>query len=281
MLKTICDYFFEFMLFSVGGWVMETVLYLIRDKAAVKRGFLFGPVCPIYGFAAVICDALIYKNIKYLYPDNFIVNILLIFVIGFVISFLLEYLTHWALEKIFHAMWWDYSARRFNLKGRVYLNGLAIFGLGVVLIVKLLLPAVYKLIGIIPLKAFYVICFILYSVVLVDFVSTVFDLKGTIRSLKNLQASAIEGTQKGVDLTTEQLEEFKKNIVQSETYKKIISENPVIDRIKKKYPNLKINTKWIKLIFFNNPVEGKERTDIKLYGTAETAPKKDGEEDEQ
>ena len=96
MIHRICEYFFIFIVFSFGGWLMETVLYLIRDKKAVKRGFLFGPVCPIYGVAAVMCDIVIYKNIN---------NIFLVFVAGFFLSGALEYLTHFAMEKLFHAMW--------------------------------------------------------------------------------------------------------------------------------------------------------------------------------
>ncbi len=282
-INKVCELFFIFILFSFGGWIMETVLYLVRDKQAVKRGFLFGPVCPIYGVAAVLCDIAFYHN-KFFINNAFlqshkIVDYIVIFVIGFFMSGVLEYLTHFAMEKLFHAMWWDYSGRKFNLNGRIYLNGLLIFGAGVVLIVKLLLPAVYKLIDIIPNAALYITCFILYSVIIIDVATTIVDLKGAVRTIKNFQASAVEGAQKGVDMTTEQFEHFKETFKKSDAYKKIIKENPVVVRIKKRYPNFRLtNYKFLYDIIINDPDESKARKDIKLYGTAETAPKKDEDE---
>lgn len=269
VVTKICELFFIFTVFSFAGWVMETLLYLFRDKKAVKRGFLFGPVCPIYGCAAVICDLTLYRRID---------NIFFVFIIGFFMSGVLEYFTHFAMEKLFHAMWWDYSGRKFNLNGRIYLNGLLIFAAGVVLFVKLLLPLMYKLIGIIPPAALYIFCFVAYSVILVDLATTIVDLKGLIRTLKNLQASAVESAQKGVDLTAEQLESLKNTIHESDAYKKTVTENPVIIRFRERHPNVKLTKyKYLYDLVKNEPDESKERKDIKLYGTAETAPKKDDE----
>ena len=284
VITRICELFFIFTVFSVGGWIMETLLYLIRDKQAVKRGFLFGPLCPIYGVAAVLCDVVFYSN--KLFTQNAFLNShkildwILIFIIGFFMSGVLEYFTHFAMEKFFHAMWWDYSGRKFNLNGRIYLNGLLIFGAGVVLIVKLFLPGLYKLLAVIPKPALYISCFIVYSIIIIDVATTIVDLKGAIRTIKNFQATAVEGAQKGVDLTTEQFEHLKENFKNSDAYKKIIKENPVVVRIKKRYPNFKL-TNYNKVfydIFMNEPDESKARKDIKLYGTAESAPKKDEEE---
>ncbi len=278
MIYKVCSLFFIFTLFSVGGWIMETLLYLIRDKKAVKRGFLFGPVTPIYGAAAVICDLVIYQNIDKLYPDKPVINILLIFVIGFFISFVLEYTTHFVMEKLFHAMWWDYSGRKFNLNGRVYLNGLLIFGAGVVLIVKLLLPAIYKLIGFMPMNVLYWVSFFLYSIFLIDLAMTVADLAGSIRYIKNMWAAIVSETQKGLDFTGEQLDEFKQNITESEAYKKLVSDNPVVDRFKKRFLRVNLEKyKFLTDIIINNPDESRARHDIKLYGTAETAPVKEEE----
>ena len=270
IVNKVCELFFIFIVFSFGGWVMETVLYLIRDKKAVKRGFLFGPVCPIYGCAAIICDLTLYRRLD---------NIFLIFVIGFFMSGVLEYFTHFAMEKLFHAMWWDYSGRKLNLHGRIYFNGLLIFAVGVVLIVKLLLPLLYKFLGVIPNVALYIFCFVVYSVILVDLATTIVDLKGVIRTLKNLQATAVENAQKGVDLTTEQLETLKNTIHESEAYKMAVTENPVVLRFRERHPNVRLTKyKYLYDLVKNEPDESKERKDIKLYGTAETAPKKEAKE---
>lgn len=158
-MRTVCTYFFIFVLYSFGGWVLETLLYILRDKTFVNRGFLFGPVCPIYGTGAVLCTALLYNRVD---------NIFLLFLCGMALCGSLEYVTHFLMEKIFHAMWWDYSSRRFNINGRVYLNGLLQFGAGTVLIIKVFQPLVFKLTDVIPNTVLYIICFILYTILIVD-----------------------------------------------------------------------------------------------------------------
>ena len=250
---------------------METLLFLVRDKKVVKRGFLFGPVCPIYGCGAVLCTAVLYGRVN---------NIFLVFLFGLLLCGTLEYLTHFILEKLFHAMWWDYSSRRFNIKGRVYLNGLLIFGLGSVLIVKVLQPLVFHLIDMIEQNVLYVLCFILYSLFLIDLVGTVSDLKGVFESIKHIQNLMITGTQKGVDLTREQVQELNARALENETIARTIhhlqSENKLVGRIKTVFPNFQMEKyKYIWDIIMDKPIEENARKDIKLYGTAESIPGED------
>ena len=270
MINTVCRYFFWFMLYSFGGWIMETVLYLIRDKKVVKRGFLFGPLCPIYGFGAIISTALIYGRIN---------NIFLVFIAGFFLCGALEYITHFVMEKLFHAMWWDYSNRRFNINGRVYLNGLLTFGAGVVLIIKVIQPLVIKLTDMIDDTALYIICFVLYSIVIMDAAATVEDLKGAIKALKGIQETIIGNVQKGVDLTEEQIEKVTSTVKNSEYWKKYIDNadnNKTFNKLKRSYPYLTFQKyKYLLDIILDKPIEEKARTDIKLYGTAETIPHKE------
>ncbi len=268
MIYTTCKYFLLFIIFSFAGWVMETLLNVIRDKKVVKRGFLFGPVCPIYGFAVILCEVLLYGRIN---------NIFLLFIVGFILTGVMEYATHFVMEKLFHAMWWDYSNRRFNIKGRVYLKGLIYFGIGVVLIVRLVLPLYDKLLAELPDKALYIICFILYSILIVDFATTIVDLKGIINTLKTWQANAIGATQKGVDLTAEQMEKVIESIKKSDIYTKTFdtekNQNTLLARFKRRYPNFTLKKyKYILDLINDPPMEDKGRNDIKLYGTADSIP---------
>lgn len=265
MIKTICTYFFWFMLYSIGGWVMETVLFAVRDRKFVKRGFLFGPICPIYGTAAVILSLLFYGKVE---------NIFLLFLLGFFTCGGIEYITHFLMEKLFHAMWWDYSGRRFNIKGRVYLMGLVGYGIGSVVIVKLIQPLVVKLTDMIPDNILYIICFILYSIALVDISLTLADLKNVVKSLKSIQYYIFSNLQKGIDNTEEAVKKSINNFKESEVFKNfsksLNSENSLIRRIRRKYPNFTMkNFKHIFEVIFDEPQEGKQRTDIKLYGTPE------------
>lgn len=268
-MRIIAEYFFIFILYSVCGWVMETLLFVFRDRKVVKRGFLFGPLCPIYGTGAVICTVLLYGKIN---------NIFLLFIIGLLICGSLEYITHFAMEKLFHAMWWDYSGRRFNIKGRVYLNGLLQFGLGVVIIVKILQPLVYKLLALFSDTLLYSVCFVLYSLIIIDITATVIDLKKVISTVKYIQNTVITKSQAGLDYAEEKISERKARIEENEKVADALNwlknENRLVRRVRAKYPNLK-SKKYTEIIeiIMNKSQEGKARTDIKLYGTADSIPK--------
>lgn len=276
MLVTICRYFFWFQLYSIAGWIVETLLYLFRDKKIVKRGFLFGPLCPIYGTGACILRALLYGRIN---------NIFLIFILGLLLCGVLEYFTHFLMEKMFHAMWWDYSSRRFNIKGRVYLNGLLQFGLAAVLILKVVQPLFEKLTDLIPNTALYIISFVLYSLTLMDLCLTFSDLTKVVKTLKYVQSLTITGVQKGIDVTDEAFKDSFKSIKETEAVKAVsklfTDEKSLIQRIRKKYPNFTLKKyKYILDIILDKPQEDKARNDIKLYGTADSLPDPDEEKSE-
>lgn len=131
---------FWFMIYSVGGWIYETVLCSVSEKRFVNRGFLNGPYCPIYGFGALL-DILLLGRIQ---------NVFALFALGVIVTCTLEYLTSFAMEKLFHARWWDYSKRKFNINGRVCLLGAVVFGAFSVVLVKILHPAVVRLTDILP-----------------------------------------------------------------------------------------------------------------------------------
>ena len=263
MIDWMCRYFFWFLLYSFLGWVTETLLYMLRDRKVVKRGFLFGPLCPIYGFACCLCVLLLYGKIR---------NPFLLFLAGMGITATLEYATHFVMEKVFHAMWWDYSNRRFNLKGRIYLKGCLLFGAAILLVIRVVQPFFVQLVNWIPPVALRWICFALYTVLLLDVATMVSDLKDTALALKSFQAEMLASAQKGVDQTGEQLDNAKKTVMESEIYRRV-KDSPLITRFKKKYPDFTFKKyKHILDAIKDPPQENKGRTDITLYGTAETLP---------
>lgn len=121
-INNIPEYFIWFIIYSFLGWAWETLITSIPQRRFVNRGFLNGPYCPIYGAGALL----------FIFFTNNIDNIAVRFILGAVIACTLEYLTSWVLELIFHARWWDYAPRRFNLNGRICLEGFFVFGLGAV-----------------------------------------------------------------------------------------------------------------------------------------------------
>lgn len=130
-----------FTAYSMIGWVAETLLCSVIAGKFINRGFLSGPVCPIYGFGALlICVVLgpVQDNLP------------LLFAAAVVLTSTLEYLTGLALETLFHAKYWDYSARWCNLQGRVCLGNSLVFGIASVLTVRVLQPMLLQTVDLIP-----------------------------------------------------------------------------------------------------------------------------------
>jgi Predicted membrane protein len=113
-----CELFIWFMLYSVIGWVYESILCSVIQKRFVNRGFLNGPYCPIYGAGGII-NILVLGRIH---------DYILMFFAAALLTSILEYLTSWVMEKLFHARWWDYSDQKLNLNGRIFLPGAIAFG---------------------------------------------------------------------------------------------------------------------------------------------------------
>ena len=119
----ISNLFLCFLIYSFIGWVWEGLMSIIFYRKITNRGFLNGPYCPIYGVGAVMFVLL----------DRFLGdNLVVLFLLGGLVACTLEYLTSWAMELIFHARWWDYSKKPFNINGRVCLSGFIAFAVGAV-----------------------------------------------------------------------------------------------------------------------------------------------------
>jgi len=123
-----------FAAYSFGGWVWETVLCSVSARTFVRRGFLFGPYLPIYGFGAVCVLVFV----------GWIANPVMLFFAGLAVCSALEYFTSWLLEKLFHHRWWDYSERPLNINGRICLLSMTVFGAFSVGLVELLNPLVVQ-----------------------------------------------------------------------------------------------------------------------------------------
>lgn len=130
-------WFFYFVIYSFIGWLYESTLCSITGKKLVNRGFLNGPICPVYGVGAVLVIFTFYgEQMKFL-P---------LFLSSMVLTTTVEYLTSVILERLFHAKWWDYTGRPFNIHGRVYLLGAIVFATLSVLVVTYVHPFISSLV---------------------------------------------------------------------------------------------------------------------------------------
>ena len=190
----IASYFLWFFLYSLFGWTYETTLCSITERKFVNRGFQNGPYCPIYGAGALLVIVLFGK----------MTNPFQLFLCSAVVTCVLEYLTSYCMEKLFHAKWWDYSSHRFNLHGRICLEGGLIFGLLSVLIVLFVHPFVGKMTSLIPTPIRYILAGVIA-------VAMLCDLCATVRALADFQKKLDAAAQKIVEKKTAALEKLQES----------------------------------------------------------------------
>lgn len=186
--------FLYFIIFSFLGWLMETIRVSIMSKKFVNRGFINGPFCPIYGIGI---------NLIIIFLSKLNHNYIMLIIGGVILCSVLEYITSYVLETIFDAKWWDYSYRKFNLKGRICLDISCAWGILSFLMIKFVVPFINNLIdylsrdlGVFIINVFFITFFI--------------DLTFTVYSLLSLKSILLK---------------FKKLRVEIKEYISDISEN--------------------------------------------------------
>ena len=151
-----------FALISFGGWVYETIYCSVVEGEFTKRGFLFGPTCPIYGIGA-IAEWLVLGQIS---------NPFVVFIIGAVLATVIEYSTGLFLERRFKKKWWDYSMFKFNLHGRICPQASAVFGAFSVTSVFVLVPTMLNILMIFSKHTVSVVAFIVVTLYFLDTVAS-------------------------------------------------------------------------------------------------------------
>lgn len=160
MLDTFLFYFVLFIIYSFLGWCMEMVVCFFATKKWVNRGFLLGPICPIYGCGCLIIVMLLKKYLE---------DPLVLFVMAVVLCSLLEYFTSYLMEKLFKARWWDYSDKKYHINGRICLENSIAFGILGLLLSYVINPFVVKMLVFVPTTVFNIVGIILCLIFVVDY----------------------------------------------------------------------------------------------------------------
>lgn len=171
-----------FFVYGFLGWCTEVVFAACKERKFVNRGFLNGPICPIYGIGVGIVVQFLTP-----YKDNFI----LLYVTSVVLVTALEWVTGFILEKVFHNKWWDYSKMPLNLNGYVCLLFSLIWGVACVAIVELIHPVIHKLLSWFPKPIGIGLIVVLGIAVLVDLyvtVSTILKMNKHLEKMKEIAA---------------------------------------------------------------------------------------------
>ena len=159
-MKYILVYgFLIFLICSVVGYFIEVLWIFIGTKKIVNRGFLSGPIIPIYGVGALL---ILITLLRY-YDDPIVV-----FTFGVIITSALEYFTSFILEEIFHNKWWDYSTKNYNLNGRICLQNSLAFGVLAIVIIYFVAPLLSLLFGLLSFKTWTIIAIVTFIIFILD-----------------------------------------------------------------------------------------------------------------
>lgn len=211
-------YFLLFIIYAFFGWVLEVVGKLIEQKKFINRGFLVGPYCPIYGVGALLITFLFKK-----YTDDPIA----LFIMAIVVCGVLEYLTSYFMEKIFHARWWDYSQRKFNINGRVCLDTIIPFGLLGMFIMYVSNPFLIEKLEQLPELALNILFWVLLIIYIADNIISTNVISYVGKTTKEFG--------KNLDNTEEITRKVKEALIgKSALYRRLLSAYPKIQAIKVK-----------------------------------------------
>lgn len=166
MMKTIAEYIILFFFYSAAGWLGESIYCSYAAGRWVNRGFLTGPITPIYGTGALVILILL-TPLK--------ANPILVFIVGIIACDIVEYFTSFIMEKLFNARWWDYSNKFLNLHGRICFQHSMIWGIAAILFLYVIHPKI----GAVLLS--YIPTGYIYTVLAVILIIFAFDLANAVR----------------------------------------------------------------------------------------------------
>lgn len=164
-LKTkICIFVFIFFIGTIIGWIYEEIFYYIFEGTLEKRGFLYGPYLPVYGFGAVfIC----------LFLKRFKKNPLIVFLLTMLITGILEYITGYILWEVYHKMWWTYEGLFLNIGNYVCLRSVLTFAVAGLALIYLIEPYILKIVNKSKKDNIYNCAIIILMIFVTDFVLTI------------------------------------------------------------------------------------------------------------
>ncbi len=173
-----------FFLYAFLGWGCEVAFAACKEGRFVNRGFLNGPVCPIYGFG-VVGVVLALRPVQDSLPLLYLGSVLL--------TSAIEFVTGWALEKLFHARWWDYSNMPLNIMGYVCVLFSMVWGVACMAIVKWVHPVFERSVVLMP-NALCVALDALFGAVFV------LDLCATVSAVRRLSDRLVKLTEAAGEL---------------------------------------------------------------------------------
>ena len=229
-----------FFIYGFLGWAVEVAYAGIKEKKFVNRGFLKGPICPIYGVSVTLVALLL---------ERFRSNVFLLFILSFLLVTLLEGITGFVLEHLFHNKWWDYSDEKFNIGGYVCLKFSLIWGVSCVVVVEFVqrffefdINHLHKLIGI-PLIVIFTVMLIIDHITTTTKIAKMNKhlayMENIANELHNISNGIGEGIYKAVDALDGDEDIEAKKAELTEKYNKALGDHSkAAARLVKAFPTM-------------------------------------------
>ena len=180
---TLSQWLLFFFLYSFFGWIWESCYVSLREHRWVNRGFMHGPMLPLYGSGAV--SVLI---ITLPVRDN----LPLVFIMGMIGATLLEFFTGMIMESLFHVRYWDYSHLKFNIKGYICPVASLCWGVFSIMMVKVVHIPIEEVILKIPMTIADGLAFVLTVVAAVDFTQSFNEAMDMKKMLAQLDETKVQ-----------------------------------------------------------------------------------------
>lgn len=181
-MEKVTAWFLVFMFYSFAGWLMEVIISFFQKRKIINRGFLVGPICPIYGTGALLLSFIV----------SSVETPLVIFCVAVVGSAILEYVVSYLMEKIFRVRWWDYTDQPFNLNGRICISAALSFGVIGVLMLKVITPSLLGMISSLPVVIIYIIAGLLAAWLVFDVLLSLWLILGVRVTVGTVQRDATD-----------------------------------------------------------------------------------------
>lgn len=240
---------FLLFIYSFLGWCLEVMFATLKNGKFVNRGFLNGPVCPIYGFGLII----VLLSLQFVLD-----NIILLFVASIILTSLLEFLTGFILEKFLHKKWWDYSKEPFNIKGYICLRFSLAWGFASVFVLKIINPFILMLVNFLNLTVGYILLAVFSVCILVDFIFTILQLTKICKNIKE-----IESINNNLKFGSNKIgEKLSSGTIKLQSSLENLTAKVKNSRLGKAYPNLSSNFQSFK-VTIKNKYYGKKLQNLK------------------
>ena len=191
MLDVIINYVFMFFVFSAIGWAIECTYRSLGEKKIINSGFLYGPMCPIYGTGCLVFELILVPLSEPI--EKRLIPVLLL---GMVLADIVEYATSYIMEKLFNARWWDYSNNFLNLHGRICFKHTCYWAIFAFVYVYLIAPVYQYVLSFIPQNVRTIAVLVILAILAVDLTLTVKAAADINKLMKKLTAFKATVTEK-------------------------------------------------------------------------------------